>query len=990
MTKSFYKYIFLLLFSLCFILNFAFAKVHRDNKGTDFWMTFPPNYHNSSGNETDTLYLYIASSNFANVKITYANILGKRDSIQFQVTDTNQVYLFDFDYRKYELTSFMNSNGLISNNDNEKISKKSFHITSDQEIVLFAHSQANYTSDGSVILPTKAIANEYYILAWPCDGAGSNFGLDERWSTPSQFAIVATEDSTLVRIFPSCATKNFGINRQDVLLKTGEVYLVQANIDVNHLNNDLTGTRISSSKPIAVFAGQQRTVVPIMDVLSSRDFLFEQIFPINTWGRNAFLLPYPHIQGESNISYDVFRILAAYDSTLIYIDSVFVKRLNEGEFYQDSLVRTAFVQSNYPVLVGQYRKTSQDTANDNMYPYPDSDPFFTLIPPREQFLNAYTVFNIQAYEGGTAIYNFQYLSIVCPQKGCSYIKLDGNLIDLTKFKKVGKSDYMYYNLRVNDRVHRLESDTTFGLYVFGYGNANSYGYVGGMNFDPYDYVPPRVTTTSSCDTMKVVVADSIFADTFLRKVYVPDTSKINVAVQFGAYSPSHKSIGFEVSLIDKYQDGHYTVLAIDSSSNQTERTYDIPGFTVRTLSQIGPSIPAIDTSCLALRPICFNVILTNYGKFNQDISNIFHKDTTSYFTVTGSGKTVLKPGEIEILQICFTGKHVGLFFDTLLINSKCLSRTLFYFSINVTGDINKPKIESQEDQCSNSYKLKITDILSTDYGIASIDTIVLKNIFIDRRDSLPFSSYFQFKIIDLKQDAEMYIKVSDSVGNVNEYHKIIPGFTLEINGSRNDNFKFIYKDVPIGSYSLDTIKLKNYGNFEIEYKDIPLIHNLFFSIPQSQFPIVLSPQSEKSLEVLFHPLWADTIPVRDTVILTMACLEKNIVLEGTSIPVSHVGDGTCEIPANFNTIALSNRIYIEQISWQSDYVYNFSIISSQIQAISVSVFDIFANRILSEKYDITKGRSILKIPINEMESGVYVLKCETINQSISKSFIIIK
>ena len=45
---------------------------------------------------------------------------------------------------------------------------------------------------------------------------------------------------------------------------------------------DLTGTYISSSKPIAVYSGNVRAAVP--SSRTSRDHLVEQMIPVRTWG----------------------------------------------------------------------------------------------------------------------------------------------------------------------------------------------------------------------------------------------------------------------------------------------------------------------------------------------------------------------------------------------------------------------------------------------------------------------------------------------------------------------------------------------------------------------------------------------------------------------------------------------------------------------------------------------------------------------------------
>ena len=96
--------------------------------------------------------------------------------------------------------------------------------------------------------------------------------------------------------------------------------------------SDLTGSHVTSTKPVAVFAGQQRATVPVelADNLLSRDCLIERCHP-SVPGENAFLTPIHLPAGAVKIGQDMYRILAAYDSTQVFIDGNFIgSYLNAG------------------------------------------------------------------------------------------------------------------------------------------------------------------------------------------------------------------------------------------------------------------------------------------------------------------------------------------------------------------------------------------------------------------------------------------------------------------------------------------------------------------------------------------------------------------------------------------------------------------------------------------------------------------------------------
>ncbi len=69
---------------------------------------------------------------------------------------------------------------------------------------------------------------------------------------------------------------------------------------------DLTGTKINSSQPIAVFSGHQRATIPNPSDLVSRDHLVEELPPIPTWGGSAFVTPYPLAKDASQSDFDEY------------------------------------------------------------------------------------------------------------------------------------------------------------------------------------------------------------------------------------------------------------------------------------------------------------------------------------------------------------------------------------------------------------------------------------------------------------------------------------------------------------------------------------------------------------------------------------------------------------------------------------------------------------------------------------------------------------
>ncbi len=464
-----------------------------DSKGTDFWLTFMPNFHqkdkNNKDRNNDSLFIFIASGSPTQGTITYKNRSGNVFQNSFSITDTNQMYTFSVAYSGYELEGRNNSGlSFINNSQVETIAPQSFHITSENEVTVYALSQAIMTSDAFLTLPTDALGTEYYVMSYNSDGAVlANNSLSFQ-STPSECAIVATDNNTVIHIIPKASTGAGKSGPRDITLNTGEVYLIQAEVTQFNLRGDLTGTNITSSKPIAVFAGHQRSKIPLENaaLLNSRDFLCEQMPPVSTWGKNYFITPYPQSNNVAKIGYDIYRVLASTDNTVISLNGNAITRLNKGEFYQAPLTQAGFISASTPVLVAQFKKTSQDVQSFNDVA---SDPFMMIIPPREQYLKRYRCTNAQVLNqsASNVTYTEQYMTIIVPKYALDSVKIDGNRIQPFRTDDVPFvpsanfcTPYVYAWLAVADGVHSIEAGVPFGLLVYGYGAANSYGYVGGM------------------------------------------------------------------------------------------------------------------------------------------------------------------------------------------------------------------------------------------------------------------------------------------------------------------------------------------------------------------------------------------------------------------------------------------------------------------------------------------------------------------------------
>ena len=170
--------------------------------------------------------------------------------------------------------------------------------------------------------------------------------------------LVACDNGTVVKFHSSTITLN-----------SMETYLIASD------TNDLTGTRITSSKPLSVFSRSDCAQVP--RGIGSCDHLVEQVPPTVTWG-SKFLVA--SLEGRS--SGERIRVFSARAvSVAVTCNTVIsVSEFQEtgGEF-EIPINSFCSIESTSPVLVVQYAYGSQIDGV--------GDPFMMIIPPIEQYTN---------------------------------------------------------------------------------------------------------------------------------------------------------------------------------------------------------------------------------------------------------------------------------------------------------------------------------------------------------------------------------------------------------------------------------------------------------------------------------------------------------------------------------------------------------------------------------------------------------------------------
>ncbi len=418
---------------------------HIDNRGTEFWLLMERN----GDLDTDLQQFLDITSDVSTTGTV--EIPGLSFSQSFSVHPDSVT--------RIELPYYIAIEG------SETVESKGIHVIAQQEVTVYGVSLMPYSSDAYLGLPLDILATQYLIMSYPnltwWSGSPSI-------SNISQLAIVSPYDNVTVTITPASDTYNnnpAGVPFQ-VVLNQGETYQVmgQATFDPA---DDLTGTLVQSSLPVAVFSGNSCTSVPTN--IRACDHIIEQIPPIFTWGKSFVTYP---LQGRENG--DTWRVLSSSNNTDLFFNDSLVATLQFGDFYETVLTGPMHITASNPVLVMQFAN------GDDWDPGLSSngDPFMMLVPPFEQFMNNYTFSTC----GG---YPYHYMTVTTATNGIPGLLLDGAPVPASLFNTIGITGFSGAGISLGLGSHTIKNTNgiPFGIYVYGFGGYDSYGYPGGLSLE---------------------------------------------------------------------------------------------------------------------------------------------------------------------------------------------------------------------------------------------------------------------------------------------------------------------------------------------------------------------------------------------------------------------------------------------------------------------------------------------------------------------------
>ncbi|MDP4220059.1 MAG: outer membrane beta-barrel protein [Bacteroidota bacterium] len=508
-----------------------------ESRGKDFWVCFPQNAKNEFGAFMN-FRLYITGDKETRGTVTIPG-LGITKTF---FLNANQILPVEIDTIAQVFGS-------------DQILKLGVHVVTDNPVAVYGLSNRKASTDTYLAYPTNVLGTSYrgacyYALA----------GTEDAFT--SQISFVATDNNTNVTITLTGNTKGgrHAGETFSVSMQQGDVYQLQGTTR-GDAKSDLTGTLVTSSKPIAFFTGHICAQVP--PNVNFCDQLLEEEPPIPSWGRQFYVGRF-----ESKSEY-VVRVISSEPGTQVFVNNQVVAKLkNAGEFYENNhLVENSLITTNKPVLVAEYAQSS-DADSVKV-----GDPFMLFITPTEQFLKYYRF--VTPVKGDW----HHYVNLVVPNDAISTLKLDGRLIPPKFYKTIGISRYAIAQYEIGYGSHFVSCDLPFGLYSYGFGvagdNYDSYGNNAGQLVetipDMKDTVRPtlEIVSDDGKGPLALIARDDRIFDAGLASITIIDSSNFRSPVNVPKFDAGTPQVPLLFKIRDTGTCGFMSLRLADAAGNES-------------------------------------------------------------------------------------------------------------------------------------------------------------------------------------------------------------------------------------------------------------------------------------------------------------------------------------------------------------------------------------------------------------------------------------
>jgi hypothetical protein len=741
-------------------------------QGKEFVIAIPPN--ELEGYTANALEIYVTSQQDCQVTIynAYTGLMIKK-----KVTAN-------------KITTFSSANGELNWNmecrESEVVLNHGISISADFPVSVHVLNAKLVSADGFLAVPVSSWGREYFHCSY------YDFKEIQEWA--GGFIVTASEDNTKVSISLYGRGKGSGKTSQgrdigdviSVVLNQGQVYMVKGNGKSRGIW-DLSGTKITSSKPVGLISFHERTMIPAFDIWNGRDHLSEMLLPTTSWGKSFITSQFKR---DKNMG-DYFRIMASQDSThftVKYYDpsnnklaGTYSGTLKKpGDFLEflevfvpqdkintiKSIWGVAVWEADKPVQLMQYAYSADWDSQTEF------DPLMVLIPPTDQYANS-TIFQTPA--SSAFITNWFKLIALHDTNDVNFNDLRSFKIDDKAVSQLDSSfvkhqvpgtNYYWSTYPLPPGSHSIYNDKVkFSGIMYGFSYQDSYAWPAAMlanNLYEIDTIAPKIVLLENKISAKFIAKDTIvensskpkkYRDQGIYHIWMIDSSTSNCILVYDKdiLRTIPRTLNFEVKLIDQSKDGFAKFAVADRYGNTA---YDSV-YIKRPVISLNFSNKELDFGKVNLKSTkTLSTSFTNSNLTDIRINTIKLKNSYLFKTSIVSSDFILKPNDsydVDITYKPIIENSDSLFFDkdTLIVTAN--GQTFF---VAMKGKaIREIKLDfSSQELDFGKVILKTSKMLTA--------SITNPNLTDTRIDSIKLKNSMLFKISNFPSD--LILKPNDS------------------------------------------------------------------------------------------------------------------------------------------------------------------------------------------------------------------------------------
>jgi uncharacterized delta-60 repeat protein len=313
---------------------------------------------------------------------------------------------------------------------NDIVATEALEISAEAPISVSLVHGRQFVRDGFIALPTSTLGFDHRVAAW---GVGTGPG--------AVIIVVATRDDTSVIIEPSAALPNrpAGVP-YEIVMQRGQTYRVTS-------IHDLSGSRVTSDKPVAVITGHSCARVPT-NTDEICDGAFAEQLPVDRWGTSFHVVPTP-----GRTQSDMVRVYAHQAGTEVRLDGIVVGTLAAGNTLTFALGNgPRAISTSKPAAVAQLAASCDNGCIGGVH--------MVMVTPRSQWRHRLVAMVLE--RDPSPRYD---LVIVSPASAIGTVKVNGVPVPPASFTQVGSSDVMRAYVSTQPGLQRITAGQPVAAYV---------------------------------------------------------------------------------------------------------------------------------------------------------------------------------------------------------------------------------------------------------------------------------------------------------------------------------------------------------------------------------------------------------------------------------------------------------------------------------------------------------------------------------------------